>query len=315
MFSILVLAAAAIAAAIFWFGKQSMTVAPASGVPLNDSVRFDAAALPGGGGVASLIQSTDPHLPNWSGRGGGETTSVSIMIAALDGTAPRLVPVASGLSPNALSLSRILGSDGKTLWFDAAGLYGVRVSDFNLVTPKDLASANPTLDADWWDDQRNMEVVDGKLHAMRRDRSAAIDVDPETWVATPVAPKPSAARFARYAHDNHLSPLNAADFKHAALLRMDAQSKPIALKDPESALMVHASPQGTWTLSRRAKTGELLWSVDTGLDRFTLQRLFPGMAVTAFVGSRPPVPGKLSEPLVVLIDNTTGKTTSHTMWR
>jgi hypothetical protein len=96
---------------------------------------------------------------------------------------------------------------------------------------------------------------------------------------------------------------------------MDARSKPIALKDPESALMVHASAQGTWTLSRRAKSGEILWSVDTGLDRLSLQRIFPGMAVTAFVGSRPPVPGKLSEPLVVLIDNTTGKTTSHTMWR
>ena len=315
MFSILVLGAAAIAAAIFWFGKQSLTVAPASGVPLNDSVRFEAAALPGGGGIASLIQSTDPHLPNWSGRGGGETVSVAMMIAALDGSAPRVVPVASGLSPNALSLSRILGSDGTALWFDAAGLFGIRLSDGKLIKPEDLAAANPTLDAKWWDDQRGMDIVDGKLHANSPDRAAAIAVDPETWIATPAAPKIAKGRFDRYDHGDVLTPIEGNGLKDAALLRMDAKSKPLALTSPDGALRVHTSADGILAVSRLDQGGNAVWIVETGLYRFSLERIFPGQTVTAFVGSRPPVPGKLSEPLIVLIDNASGKMTSHTMWR
>ncbi len=92
-----------------------------------------------------------------------------------------------------------MGSDGRTLWFDATGLYGVRLDDYALITPKDLRDANATLDPSWWEDPRGMDVMDGKLHVMRIDRTAAMDVDPATYKATAVTPKPSNARFRRHA--------------------------------------------------------------------------------------------------------------------
>jgi hypothetical protein len=373
----IVLCAAIIGGAIMWFGQKTLSVAPSKGVPLNEPAQY---ASDGAGGIASLIQTADAHLPNWTGRGGGETVSVKLLLIPADGGAPALVPVASGLSPTAVSLARIIGSDGRTLWLDVAGLYGVRLADKTLTGPKELAAANPNLETSWWDDPRDIDIVDGRLHAMRRDRSAAIDVDPATWAAAPVAPKPSNARFERSSPDDLLAagvviapgvwlglhtqaelarsfrpgkwvrpvesadrtkearrlargaleassggarhrirsiaPVGETEYRDAAFLRPDAKSAPRVLDDPASVTMVHTSvPGGTLIVSRVGDKGEVLWSADTGLDRHTLRRIFPGDGVMAFVGNRPPEPGKLSEPMVVLIDARTGQVAPHTLWR
>jgi hypothetical protein len=315
MLGTIVLIAALIAGAVFWLGQSGLTVAPAIGVPLNESVRFGPGDGSAPSGIASLIQATDPHLPNWSGRGGGETSSLSILIVPLDGAEPRLVRVARGLSSGAFSLARIIGSDGTTLWFDAAGFYGVRLNDDRLVTANDLRDANPNHDPKWWNDPRHMDIVDGRLHILNDDRSGALEIDPKTWTATPAKPKPSNARFRRYSHDDHLKPLSSQGLKDAALLRMDVKSRPLSFGDADGAMAIHTSAAGTVVASRLDKDGNTVWSAETGLDRFSLQRIFPGEMVVAFVGTRPPAPGKLSEPYVVLVDNITGKTTSHSLWR
>lgn len=370
-----VLLLALIIGGVIWVGKKALSVAPASGVPLGECVRTSSH-------IASLIQRTDPHLPNWSGRGGNETTSIHILLIPLDGAAPRLIPVVEKLDGHGYDLSRIMGSDGRTLWFDCTGLFGVRLSDYQLITPEDLRKANPSLDPGWWEDPRGMDIVEGKLHIMNDDHSAALDVDPATWNATAVKPKPSNARFERHEPEDHLAagfittsgrwlglhspeeleggfkvkswikavesaedakrmrrmcraeleagddsayyrirsiaPISGTDYLNAAFLRMDIKSAPLRLKDPDGALMVHTSAPGltgTLMVSRVDPDGQIRWSVDTGLDRFLLQRILPGTEAFAFVGTRPPVPNKLSEPLVVLVDNTTGKVTSHSLWR
>lgn len=61
--------------------------------------------------------------------------------------------------------------------------------------------------------------------------------------------------------------------------------------------------------------GSARWSADTGIERFGLQQLLPGMDQCAFVGTRPPVPNKLSEPLVVIVDNASGSVSTHSLWR
>ena len=375
MAGIAVLLGALIIGGVMWFGKKALSVAPASGVPLGECVRTSSH-------IASLIQRTDPHLPNWSGRGGNETTSISILLITLDGSGPHMVPVIGGLSSGSYSLARILGSDGRTLWVDATGLFGVRLSDHQLITPEDLRKANPSLDPAWWNDPRGIDIVDGKLHIMNADRSAAVDVDPATGKATSVAPKPSNARFERHAPTDHLAagfitangswlglhspeeleggfkekswikpvesaedakrmrrlcraeletssegdhfrirsiaPIADTEFLNAAFLRMDDRSAPLRLKDPDGALMIHTDKPGLGgrlIVSRVNAQGTIIWSVDTGLDRFQLQQILPGGDVFAFVGTRPPVEGKLSEPLVVLVENNTGKMTGHSLWR
>ncbi|NOT40704.1 MAG: hypothetical protein HOP13_09445 [Alphaproteobacteria bacterium] len=378
MLAIGVLAVALIAGALVWLGQKALTVAPGSGSPLNESVRFDGNP----GGIATLIRTTDSRFRDISGRGGNDTTSLSILITPLDGAEPRLIPVVGNLSSHGYDLARIMGSDGRTVWFDAMGFYGVRLDGLTLVTPKDLRTANPDLDLSWWDDPRGIDIVDGKLNVMRIDRSAAVIVDPDTWKATPTGPKPTNARFERREPADHLAagvriapdtwlglhsqaeragdfkpgkwikpvesanaerekrsltkavleassdgnryrirtivPLGDAEYLEAAFLRMNAKSEPLRVSEPASTLMIHTSGQGgasTLVVSRVDDQGNLLWSTDTGLDRFSLKQILPGQDVLAFIGTRPPIPDKLSQPLIVLVESKTGKLTSHSLSR
>ncbi len=375
------LVALVIVGVIVWLSQKAMMVSPARGIPLNESVRFDGID-PARSGIATLIQTTDPHFRDISGRGGNETTSLSILVTPLDGSPPHLIPVAGRISGHGYQLARIMGSDGRTVWFDAMGLSGVRLNDFTVVTPEHLQWANPGLDPTWWEDPRGMDIIAGKLHVMRIDRSAAVDIDPDTWKATPTAPKPSNVRFDRHEPANYLAagilttprtwlallsaderardfkpgkwirpveragegklarrltkaalepspdgdryrvrtiaPVGDMEFLQAAFLRMNDKSEPLRVENPDSALMIHTSAPGlagTLVLSRVDFNGDLLWSADTGLDRFSLKQILPGADVVAFVGTRPPIPDKLSEPLIVLVDTKTGKLTSHSLWQ
>ena len=61
--------------------------------------------------------------------------------------------------------------------------------------------------------------------------------------------------------------------------------------------------------------GKFIWKVDTGIDRFKLEQILPGKDSFAFVGTRPPIPDKVSEPLLVIVDNTTGAIAVHSLWQ
>jgi hypothetical protein len=99
---------------------------------------------------------------------------------------------------------------------------------------------------------------------------------------------------------------------------MHADAEPLRIDGPASALMVHTVKpglSGRLVVSRVDMDGRLLWTTETGLDRFSVSQILPGEKAFAFVGTRPPVEGKLSEPLVVLVDNATGGLTVHSLWR
>lgn len=375
MFALGLAVVALVVGGIYWVGKKAFMVTAVSGIPLNECVRTDRH-------IASLIRTTDPHAIEISGRGAGSTTSVSIVLIPLDGSKPEVVPVASGLNGNSLGLSRIMGSDGHTLWFDAAGLFGVRLADYELITSEDLREANPSLDPSWWEDPRGMDLHDGKLYMHRSDRSAALVVDPATLRASDTKVDPRNDRFitrstmdqlaaglvtapntwlgllspeelggefkvgkyikavenaddakrmrrlcaatlepssdGEYHKILRIAPIADTEYLNAAFLRMDSDMEPFKLKDPDGALMIHTSApglKGTLIVSRVDGQGQLAWSTDTGVDRFALKQILPGTDVIAFVGTRPMVEGKLSEPLVVLVDNSTGQVNSHSLWR
>ncbi|MBL7955654.1 MAG: hypothetical protein JNJ91_11475 [Flavobacteriales bacterium] len=377
-----VLAVALIAGAIWWMGKKVLSVAPANGVPLNEAVRYGGPDPSDPSGIASLVQYTDPHLPEITGRGGNTTTSISVLLIPSSGGEPKVVPLVKEVAGQGYALARIIGSDGLTLWCDAVGLFGVCLHDHSLVTAKDLQEANPSLDTHWWNDTRSMDIIDGRLHITNDDRSAGLDVDAATLKATAVASKVSRTRFNKPAQTDYLaagfltrtgawfglhsaaelegefkpgqwvravesgeeakeqrrlctgttepssdgeyhriqsiSPLGESTYLNAALLRLSATEAPLQLADPTSVLMLYTSApglQGTLVIARVDLNGKVIWTADTGLDRFLLQRILPDANAFAFVGTRPPVEGKLSEPLVVIVDNSTGKITSHSLWR
>ncbi len=115
-----------------------------------------------------------------------------------------------------------------------------------------------------------------------------------------------------------MGPIGDTVLLNAAFLRMDDKSEPLRLSDPPGALMMHTSEpglKGTLVIARVDTAGAIVWKVDTGIDRFNLQQILPGENAMAFIGPRPQIPDKVSEPLLVIIENSTGKVTSHSLWR
>ena len=94
-------------------------------------------------------------------------------------------------------------------------------------------------------------------------------------------------------------------------------SKALRRTDPESLLLVHTSApglNGTLRLARVETSGNVMWNVDTGIDRFHLTQILPGERSTAFIGTRPAIPGKVSEPLLVIVDHRQDTVTTHSLW-
>jgi hypothetical protein len=115
-----------------------------------------------------------------------------------------------------------------------------------------------------------------------------------------------------------MTPLGDDTYLNAAFLRVDDTSEPLRLSHPDSALMVYTSApglNGTLVVARVDMSGKILWQADTGIDRFKLSQILPGDPYMAFVGTRPMVPDKVSEPLLAIVDNRTGKVATTSLWQ
>jgi hypothetical protein len=118
-----------------------------------------------------------------------------------------------------------------------------------------------------------------------------------------------------------IAPIGDTEYRNASFLRSSEQSEPLRVSDPDSVLMLYTSGDGvragsTLLIARvELQSGRLLWSTDTGLDRFKLEQILPGERRTAFVGTRPPVTNKVSEPQIVILDHGTGELAKHSLWQ
>lgn len=108
------------------------------------------------------------------------------------------------------------------------------------------------------------------------------------------------------------------EYLNAAFVRAGLGAEPIRLSDPESFLMIHTSAPGlggTLVVSRVDRAGKPIWKTDTGIDRFHLAQILPDARYPAFIGTRPQVPDKVSEPILVVVDTQTGTQTGSTLWK
>jgi len=370
---LVVLGVGLIAAAFMWFKNKFLVIDPGKGIPVGLSVRTDTH-------VATLIRSLVPYTPSLHRDASKDRYRVSVFLVPLDGSDPRLIPVANELEGNSFNLAKIIGSDGKTLWFDANGLGGVDLKTHELVAPDDFHRANPSLDPVWWVDGRGMEVR-GRLRSTARDQKSTMEFDPATLKAVPVevarnklpfdhtpeyflgagaftshdewlglhSPEEAERNFKpkswlkrvvqaddakeqRCFHRGVLDPdtsdghhriismtaLGVDTFLNGAFLRMDDASEPIRLTSPDGYLVKFTSKpglNGTIVVARVDTDGRIIWKVDTGIDRFLLSQILPGANSVVFIGPRPQVPDKVSEPLLVLVDNASGKITTTSLWK
>jgi hypothetical protein len=59
-------------------------------------------------------------------------------------------------------------------------------------------------------------------------------------------------------------------------------------------------------------SGRIVWSVDTGIGE--LQGILPDPAFPALSGEPPMIPDKVPEPRLVVLDASSGKMTTHSLW-
>jgi hypothetical protein len=314
-------------------------VQPGSGAPLGESVRTDAH-------IATLVQSLQPYVPSLHRDHSKDRYDVSLLLVALDGSDRRLIPLREGLEGNGYSLAKVLGSDGRTLWVDVNGLQGVDLRTYELLSEEEVRRVDERSIPKAWNGQPFAPRMEQFLAAgfftgpdtwlgVHSLKEAERDFKPKSWVKRVVRAEEGLRRseegqrrFYRgtldpdtsdgYHRIVRMDKLNEEIYLNAAFVRMNDTSEPIRLSDPPGAVMIYtrdASLQTTLMVARVDTAGTLRWRADTGLDRVLLRQILPGEASTAFVGTRPAVPDKLSEPLLVIVEHATGKVRTVSLWR
>lgn len=328
--AVLVGAIALIFGGVVWLKDEFLVIDPGPGTPLGDAVRTEQH-------VAILLQTLEAYTPSLHRDHSKDRYSVGMLLIPLDGSAPRKVPIREGFEGNSFSLARILGSDGRTLWFDVNGTGGVDLRTYEVVQgeprdPRGLQGGRalpfqPRIDAHL----ASGLCVDehtwlGLLSVPELEKEYA----PGKWVRK-IADANDARQLRRLQRSLlgdsattgsrriiSMDPIGKEEFLNASFLRMDERSEPIRPSEPDGALMLYTSEpglKGTLVMARVDMEGRIIWHVDTAIDRFKLQRILPGGQVTAFMGTRLPVPGKVSEPILVLVDHASGKAVTHSLWR
>jgi hypothetical protein len=318
---------------VTWCANRALSIDGGAGTPLGATVRTETH-------LATLIRTLQPYRVSLHRDGSKDRYRAALFLVPLDGSPTELVPLADGFEANALALAKILGSDGTTLWFDVNGIGGVdlatarrRPTDDRPAPGVPLQGARagplaPRVEAylaagfftgpDTWLGLHSAAEVERDLQPgkwLRRVVSAGDTLQPQRRFqrgqlepATDSTPH----RIVSFA------PLGDEEYRAAAFLRMDERSEPILLQEPDGAVMLYTSGparDATLAVARVDTDGRVLWTVDTGIERFKLEQILPGATSTAFVGPRPPVPNEVSEPLLVIVEHTTGKVTTHSLWR
>ncbi|MCW5898571.1 MAG: hypothetical protein KIT10_04815 [Flavobacteriales bacterium] len=329
--ALLVGAIALVVAMIVFVGKNLLSINPGPGTPIGHAVRTD-------GHIAVLIQTLEAYIPSPNRDHSKDTYAISLFILPLDGSKPQLVKLKEGMRPNAFSLAKVIGSDGRALWFDAAGVGAVDLSTFKLLPPAELRDPP--------EPKRTNALPFGPK--VEDHLAAGLFTSPTTWLGLLSAEeatrdlKPGfslkrvrdavSAKQQRGFHRCTLSPepgvmghpilttepMGDTAYFNAAFLRPHDAAEPLRLRDPDSALMVYTSApglKGTTILARVDLEGKVLWRTDTGIDRFALQQILPGEGSTAFYGTRPPEEDKVPEPLLVIVEHGTGTMRTESLWR
>lgn len=319
---------------VLWMAKETLLIRPGKGTPIARSFRTEQH-------VATLISKLEPYLPSLHRDGSKDTYELLLQLTPLDGSEPEVTSLASGLPGGATTHARILGVADGVLWVEAAETYGVDLRSRTTVArarveaatriptpsradetmskfkPESQVAAGMFLEPNRWMGLHSEEEYQSDFRAGHTVRSVAevqnSKVRRRLYGGT-IGEEIGGGR----RQISEMSPLGTSQFYRGGILRADADSKPIRLRSPEGVLVLYNTDEGsksTASLARVDDTGAVLWSVDTGLDRFSLAQILPSTDFVALIGNRPPIPDKVSEPLIVLVNVATGKHHTHSLAR
>jgi len=308
--------------------REKTMIDPGNSVPIGSAVRTDRF-------VAMLMQSLVPYTPSLNRNHGNDTYAISVLLVPLDGSRVRIVPIEGAISGSAIGLARVLGAEGDRLWFRAGEIGAVDLATFTQVADVSVERSpigNPlpfaekpeqflaaglfTSDTEWFGVHSSAEFESDfrPSRAVKRVVSAEYARVPRRLYRGSVEPT-SANVYNRIVA---MTPVDEATYANAAFVRSSSSAEPMRFSNPDGALMLYSASEAATVTAMVARVnfdGTVAWSHDMGLDRFSLQQILPGEGSTAFVGTRPPVPNKVSEPLLVIVDHATGAVRTESLWR
>ena len=106
------------------------------------------------------------------------------------------------------------------------------------------------------------------------------------------------------------------EYRAATFLRAKPGGTLLRATDPDTVFLLHRPGTELFaplTLTRLAPGGNAIWNSATGIGRLT--QVLPGADCIALIGERPPVPNRVPEPILVLINLTTGTPNTISLWR
>ncbi len=315
----IVVGAIALILVLLWKTLSPIVQTRTTGAPLGEAVGSPAF-------IAQLMSRQQTYVPSLHRNPDNDRFDVSLFIRPRDSTATaRHIDLAEGYTASeSYHAADLLGFDGTLLWLLAGEIAAWDHPNNRLIRLDELRRINPDLEALW---PVGHYEVNNRLIVSTRDRKTVVEIDPASLQATrlPTLP-PSPHPIPPHPVDAWIIPAEARLVESAgstdpvqigpAWVRGAIGSPPMKLGNPESRLHIHWKkidvPQRMLVVARIATSGAVIWSVDTGID--SLQQILPDSNVTAFIGTRPAVPDKVSEPIMVLINLADGSLSEHSLW-
>lgn len=251
---------------------RSFTRVRTTGGPWGPSARS-------GDDIITLITRLEPYTPSLHRDPGKDRYTTGLLLhSARDPKARRFVTIATGQTANSLGLSRITGAEGGMVRFRAPeeGAYDLRAGG--------LVAA---------DGFRQLPSAPRRTASEALADLATGDDAVKLWL---IEADTTGGRY------------------RAAFARAARRGEQLQLAGGGSLLLWETRPYraGTVMAARVDASGNLAWSVDTGIG--SLRDVLPDPATPALVGERPRIPDQVPEPILVVIDAATGKITTHSLW-
>ena len=288
--------------------------------------------------IVTLMSRLEPYVPTLHRNPANDRYTVGLLIhSARDSTVRRFVPVAKGQQATNLGLVKITAVQGNVVWYRAP-----EVGAYDIARRKFLAE-EPGWAAAPQEPERPFSLADLATgdRAILSMLIAGGYPTPDRWIGvlTEVeaagAFRPGSSLSAAYPLDRSKEPrrfytslVDRADGKprikqlealggdgmlNAAFLRVERAGEILRVGDA-FLLLWESKPYraGTIMAARVDGAGKLVWAVDTGIGE--LREILPDPALPVLIGESPKVPDKVSEPILLVLDASSGQLTTHSLW-
>jgi hypothetical protein len=291
--------------------------------------------------IVTFTHQLEPYVPSLHRDASKDRYTVGILIHFADGSQPpRHVEVARHLTGSDANKATFTGDDGQRLWFRVLEPGAIDLASGEVLSEREVAKVaglepSPTgRIEDLASGDRALEmllsagglVTPTRFLAVLNDADATRDIGPRESVRPTFDDARSREPSSLWTSDvvtedgRHLlvapARASAPPAYFSAFLRERRYGGLLRASGPSGVFRILEKvryPRGTVFLARVDDDGSTRWETDLGIE--TLEEVLPDSQRPAFIGLRPTTPNVLAEPILVVVDATTGKATTYSLER